>query len=108
MRWKMALGALDGKPVEVTIQRERKKRSLSQNSYYHGVVVKMLADAAGYEPDEMHDALRWEFLRVHGEERLPSVRSTTELSTVEFEDYLSKCRMLGAQVYGVYVPGPGE
>jgi hypothetical protein len=83
----MALGMLEGKESEFTARAKRRKRSLSQNSYYWGIVVAMLAEAAGYSPEEMHDALKFELLRVHGDSRLPTARSTTELTTVEMEDY---------------------
>ncbi len=106
--WKMALGALEGRRFEVTIRRERKKRSLNQNSYYWGIVVAMIAEAAGYEPEEAHEALKWELLRVHDDTRLPTVRSTADLTTVEFEDYMARCRRLGAEVYGIYIPDPNE
>jgi hypothetical protein len=100
---------LEGQDVELTLQKRRKKRSLKQNSYYWPVVVGMIQEAAGYLTDEeAHDALRMHFLQKHEDGQLPTVRSTTELTTVEFEEYLSKCRQLGAEMYGIYIPEPNE
>ena len=69
-----------------------------------------MSDAAGYTPDEMHDALRMEFLRINkgSNPKLPTIRSTTELSTAEMERYLDACRKLAATIYGVYIPEPNE
>lgn len=107
-RWDAQRRFLEGKEVEVTIQRLRKRRSLNQNSYMWGVVYALMAEAAGYTPEEMHDALKIKFLSVHGETALPTVRSTTDLTTTEFEEYLSQCRQLAAEIYGIYVPEPNE
>ena len=100
----------EGKRVTVSVKRETKKRSNNQNRYYWGVVIALLSDAAGYTPDEMHDALRMEFLRINkgSNPKLPTIRSTTELSTAEMERYLDACRRLAATIYGVYIPEPNE
>lgn len=99
----------EGKQVYVTIDKQTKKRSNNQNSYYWGVVIELLREAAGYTPNEMHDALRMEFLRTNkGNCQLPTIRSTTELTTGEMENYLEACRQLGAKTYGLYIPTPSE
>ena len=101
------LNLKDG-PVEVIIRRARAQRSLSQNSYYWGVVIPLLAEYCGYdEPDEMHDALKQRFLSAPIEHGLTRIRSTSHLTTTEFTDYIEKCRKLAAEL-GVYIPDPGE
>lgn len=104
----------DGEPVKITLtlKKFRKQRSNEQNAYYFGVVVEMLADELGYTPEEMHDALKWKFLRKKGV-NIPTVRRTSDLSTVEFEDYLSNIRMWASlppeqEGLGVYIPNPNE
>lgn len=99
---------LAGQEVEVTIGRKRKKRSMNQLRYYWAVPVAIIAEAAGYTPEETHEALKWRFLKVHGESEFPTVRSTSELTTVEFEEYLAKIKQLAAEVYSEYVPDPNE
>lgn len=99
---------LEGKEIELTLRAKPKRRSLNQNRYYWCVVVSMLAMAAGYEPEEMHEALKFRFLRIHEDGPLPAARSTTDLTTKEFEEYAAKCRQLGAEMYGLYVPEPNE
>lgn len=108
-RWETLKTFLEHKEVEITIGRRRKRRSLAQNAYYHGVVVKMIAEAAGYATnEEAHDALRMHFLVKHADRQMPTIRSTAELTTSEFEDYVSKCKQLGAEMFGLYIPDPHE
>lgn len=99
---------LEGSEVEITIGKRRKKRSLAQNAYMWGVVYAMIGEAAGYTPEEAHEALKWRFLRVHDDSPIPTVRSTTELTTVEMEHYLAQCRQLAAELFALYIPDPNE
>ncbi len=102
-----AIRALDGQRFECTLQKERKRKSTKQRGYYWACIVAMIADAAGYTQEEAHEALRWELLKVyHDDSPLPTVRSTEDLDTVETEEYHEKCRILGAQVYGLAIPDP--
>ena len=97
-----------GKEVYITIKRKTKIRSNNQNSYYHGVVVKLIADHIGeFEPEKVHNMLRWMFLR-DKTGNYDTVKSTTDLTTVEMEDYLSKCRMWANIQLGCNIPLPGE
>lgn len=98
--------SLNGKQVSLTLKQHRATRSSNQNRYLHGVVFKMIADAAGYTLDEAKDALKWEFLRVHGEGPLPTVRKTSKLNTAEMTEFIENCRRLGAETYGMDIPDP--
>jgi hypothetical protein len=107
-RWFALKQHLEGKEVEITLQKRRKKRSLNQNSYYWGCVLLHVMEAGGFLTDEeAHDAMRMHFL-VKRDGPLPTVRSTTELTTAEFEEYLEKIRILAAQMWGEYIPLPNE
>ena len=107
-RWETVTKFLEGEEVEITIGRRARKRSLSQNRYMWGVVYAMIAEAAGYTPEEAHEALKWRFLRQHGDGPIPTVRSTADLNTAEMEHYLAQCRQLAAELFGLYVPDPNE
>jgi hypothetical protein len=92
-------------------RKQRSKRSIKENSYYWGVVVEILRDYFGYETyeaEEVHDGLKLKFLRIHEGEALETVRSTTKLSTVEFEDYLEKIRRWASKEHNCYIPLPNE
>ncbi len=69
-----------------------------------------MAEYCGYEPEEMHEALKVRFLLKHGFSNetttLPTIRSTTDLTTAEFSEYVDQCRRLAAEM-GIIVPDPG-
>lgn len=101
---------LEGKPIQITLERMRVKRSNNQNRWYWGCIVKLLAEHCGYETDEMHEALKAKFLRDRENEEvggLPKIRSSASLDTVQFSDYCERCRQLGAEM-GVIIPAPDE
>lgn len=94
-------------PVEVIVRTPRKPRTSPENKYYWGVILKMIADETGATPEDVHQEMRRMFLRAGGE-TIPITKSTTELSTTEFEDYLSKIRMWAANFLNLIIPLPGE
>jgi len=102
--FKQAFKNMVGKRVAVTVERETKHRTLSQQGYYRAVVVPITALGLGYTDDEMHDVFRMQFLSVQKGKYI-TCRSTTELSTVEFAEYVDKCIMLAAE-NGVPIPPP--
>lgn len=99
--------ALAGKPVDVVVKRHRAQRSQKANAYYFGVVVKLLAEHCGYEPDEMHEALAMRFLRIEDCQVTGSPRRkrTPDTDTKEFADYVDACIRFAAEL-GVLVPDP--
>lgn len=94
-------------PVTVTIRRYRPPKSSGQNRYLHGVVIKLLAEHCGYDPEEMRDALKWRFLRTHEGGDLPAVRSVADLDTAEMTEFIEQIRRLAAEL-GCVIPDPGE
>jgi hypothetical protein len=99
-----------GTHVFVTIRKIEKKqiRSIVQNNYYHGVVLKLLSEFTGYEREEMHEALKIKFLTYENVKGLPVTMSTTQLKTHEFEEYLERIRRWASMDLGVYIPMPKE
>lgn len=104
--FKQHIASFEG-AVQLTLKKKKNQRSMRQNSYYWGVVVNILASHFGYEPDEMHEALKFQFLRA-GDVRLPTVRSTAELNTAEFEDLMSRIRRWAAMEFQINIPEPNE
>ena len=97
----------EGKPVVVSVKRKTRDRSNQQNRYYWGVVIKILGDHFGYTDLEMHEALKFEFLRVEEQGKPITCKSTSQLSTVEFEQYLENVKRWAVQEYHTYIPDPG-
>ena len=103
----MLLAGLEGKRIELIVRKETTVRSSQQNKFYWSVVVEILGNHFGYEPEEMHEALKFKFLQQHGG-TLPTVKSTTKLSTMEFADYIDKIMRWAASDYQIYIPNAGE
>ena len=110
------LQSLSG-PVEIIIRKERKDRSDLQNRYFHGCVCPIIADKL-YElglisaPDPViaKEILKAKFLKsfvdVKGDQ-IEYVHPTHLLSTADFEQFMTDCRMWGDFI-GCYVPSPNE
>lgn len=107
---KTHLLALRGKTVEVTIMQKRNHRTLSQNAYYRGVVLPVIAEHCGYSGKSELDSLHARFAEMF----LPKVgmlqirKSTSDLDTREMTDFIENIRRYAAEELGVYVPSPGE
>jgi len=102
---------LEGQEVSVTIEKYRNKRSINQNNYYWGVVVKLISEETGYSLHETHDILRGKFLgktKKIGTETIHYSRSSASLNTKEMEQYLSDIREWASIILNCYVPEPNE
>lgn len=103
------------KPVRysLSIKQWRKRRSVSQNKFYWGVVLDILSKETGFFPDELHDILKKKFnpkvkvLRQTGEEFLIG-GTTTEMETLEFENYLESIRTWALTDLDIFIPLPNE
>jgi len=91
----------------VTIEKEKSKRSLDQNSYLWGVVYKTISDYNGDTVNDLHAyfkrvCLPPEFKKVMGKEfKVPA--STTELSKADFGNYIERIRAEVAPM-GIIIP----
>ncbi len=93
-----------------------KGRSGCQNRYYWGVVIDLLSEHTGFDREEMHEVLKHKFLRktvwIHKkggiEEQSIITKSTTGLTTKQFEEYLSGIRQWASADLGVFLPEPNE
>lgn len=106
-QWAGYLFTLEGRYVHVTIKKRQKKRSNPQNAFYWGVVIHLLCETTGYGDNEMHFALKMMFL-LDRSRKIPTVKSTAVLTTVEFEEYLEKIRVWSAQELNCIIPLPNE
>jgi hypothetical protein len=91
----------------VVIRKQERQRSNNQNKYYWSVVVGMISAETGLTPDETHEALKMKFLPKH-HDLLPTVKSTTRLSTIEFQAYLAEITMWAAEFLGLVFPDPDQ
>lgn len=106
-----------GKDVVIEIERKAKSRSLKQNNYYHGVVVQEVRIGflnVGYDmkANEVHHFLKQKFNIVQvpgvGGEVIEVPGSTTEMTTVQFMEYVERIARWAAEYLGVVIPAPNE
>lgn len=94
--------------VEIIVRRPRKQRSKQENSYYWAVIIKIVSKETGALPEDVHYEFKRRFLRIGGTDLFPVLKSTTELTTLEAEDFYSQCRMFAASELGIQIPLPNE
>ena len=103
------LARMEGKVVEVVVGPWKKARTDAQNAYYFGVVIGLLSEETGYTQDEMHESMKMMFLRVPGEGKRPDrVRSTKDLTTAEFSEYIENIKRWASMKMNVYIPDAGD
>jgi hypothetical protein len=99
----MDMKALEGLKLSIRIKRFYKTRSTKQNAFYWSNFIPSQIDCfverfgERYRADQMHE---WNKLNFFGEERVNELTgemirlpaSTSDQSTVEFEEALEKCR----------------
>jgi hypothetical protein len=105
-RFKQDLKKLKDGHYNITIKKQERTRSGQQNRYYFGVVLKTIADDTGDDIDSLHTYFKYNFLRERGK-KFPKMRSTTELSTLEFSDYIEKISKFVAERLSIHIP-PAE
>lgn len=106
------LRRLAGKAVEVTIRRERTKRSIDQNSYIHGVPVTILADHFGYTIPEMKlvlmgECFGWKPDAISGRE-IPAKPSTSDMTVEDCSYFIDWIIPWALTNHGVSIPLPSE
>ena len=92
------------------ISKQEKSRSQMQNRYYW-FLLSILEDDTGTTKEDLHIYFRSKFLGttkdINGEV-VEYTKSTTELSTIEMEDYLQKIRVFASSELGCFLPLPNE
>ena len=90
--------------------------SLPQYKYYFGVIVDLISEHTGYTKKEVDYMLKDEFwfdiLHVNTKSGIKEkrvIKSKTEMSTVEAEEFYSNCRRWASQLEpSCYIPEPNE
>ena len=95
-RFRPYLASFENKRIELILRERSEGRSDQQNAYYHGVVVKMISDKTGHDPEEAHQKLKEHF----------KVTTTTKMKTAEFQEYIEKCRRFAAEFLELNIPDP--
>lgn len=109
-RWIQTLK--NGTHVDCTIRKHHSKRSNEQNRYYWGVVIAILSEHFGYDPEEMHEEMKLMFNPIPS--KIDPSRtiggSTTKMDTVEFfsdeQSYVERICRWAAEQHEVFIPPP--
>ena len=101
------LYSLNDKEVQIVIKPFGKNRSLPQNKFMWGVCYQLISEATGYTREEIHDSMRMMFLRDESRE-IPTLKSTTSLTTVEMNEYWAKIQQFAAEKLGLIIPDPNQ
>lgn len=96
---------LNGKYAILELKNFYKKRSDNQNQYYWGVVLDLISEDTGNDPEDLHTTFKSMFL-VDRTGKIPVVKSTTKLTTVEFNEYIDKVVLFASQELNLEIPEP--
>lgn len=104
--WRALAG--DGKPLSVTVQEHKEKRSSDQNRRYWAILNEIAAGAwiggRRYGADAWHEFFK---ARLIGLEEVPDGRSvgisTTTLSVSDFAEYMTKVEAYAVEELGIEV-----
>jgi len=89
-----------------------KARSIPQNRYYWGVVIKMLSELTGYEPEILHEYLCGKFIgeksRSVFDELIMIRQKSSSLTASEFNEFIEKVRFWAFDKFGSQcdIPNP--
>ena len=92
----------DGNYV-VSVEKEKKIRSIQQSRFYWGIFLPHISRESGYTVEELHDMFKESFLPREKKDsksikkklpmnRRPEYKTTTSLDTIEWEEYIQKIR----------------
>lgn len=111
-------GLQQDKEYTIVIRVKRKPRSNGQNKYYWGIVVPQVLRGlkeAGFNvfsKDDAHDIIKFKFLKVNLEndsgEFVESFKSTKEMSTSEFKEFIEHLQIWASEYLNQYIPSPNE
>ena len=111
----LTIGALDlAKPWRVTIERESKRRTLSQNALlwkWIDEVVRHVVEHTGHDKDEIHEFFKAKFLtprRVAMGGDAVLYYTTKPLSTIEMAAYMEKIYAWATTELGLFLPVPED
>lgn len=113
-----AVNVFESQEVTLTIEKYVRKRSNSQNAFYWAVVIPSVTKSIIETGNEWTDSdshlmmrslfLKKSFLLNSEGEFLDKIGSTTELSTAQWEDYITKIRAWSSTVLNTIIPMPNE
>jgi hypothetical protein len=107
-QFKDYLLTLNGKRVELTVQKLKQKRSNQQNRWYWGCILKLISEHTGDDPQDLHEALKAHLSPKHIVGSVVVASGTRYLDTIDFGQYCEKVRRWAAEELNINIPDPNE
>jgi hypothetical protein len=102
------LASLEGKRIELIVRKETTTRSNQQNKYMWGVVYAIISEQTGYDPEQVHDAMKVKFASKHLDNGLVITERTSKMDTARMTQYIDDIKRWAAEFLGLYIPDAGE
>lgn len=97
----------EGQSITVYIVDSKPVRTIPQNKYYWGIVVKYIAEYLGYDSNEVHEILKYKFYYKDYNTKEGVIRvgqSTSSMNKQEFTVYIDSIREWANDTLNVYIP----
>jgi hypothetical protein len=99
--------SLEGKRVEVSLEKQRRKRSNNQNAYYW-LILEMISKETGQDALDLHQAFKMKFSKHITLRGLVIPQSTKTKDTGEFTEYLEQVRQWAGEFLNMTIPDPQQ
>jgi hypothetical protein len=114
-----AIKSFENTDVILILEKPKKKRSSPQNRYYHGLLVPLMQQGSKdlfgevWSMTKAHEHLKNKFLfhesvNQKTGEIIQTPKSTTELTTTEWEIYMTEIRIYLLENFDIEAPEPNE
>lgn len=104
------LASLTG-DVVVAVGKHRKPRSIDQNGWYWGCILKLMSEVTGHTEKELHEAMKQRFnckAITVGKQVVPIPGTTSDMNTMEFSEYCERVRAFAAAELNLVIPDPDK
>ena len=101
------LHSLEGRRVEVSVEKFRRKRTNDQNRYYW-FILDLISKETGQDPLSLHEAFKFRFSGKITLKGLVIPQSTKTRDTVEFTAYIESIRMWAREFLNMNIPDPNQ
>lgn len=88
-----------------SVKKRQRMRSSEQNKLYWNLLT-VIETETGQEKEDWHEHFKAQYLTDHAG-KYPRIKSTTELTTIEFMEYITKLARDAAE-FGINLPMPDD
>lgn len=100
------LHSLNGKRVNVSVEKQTRRRSNDQNEWYWGVILKLISEHTGQDPQSLHVAFKYKFSEKITLNGLVIPQSTRTRDTISFSEYCESIRQWAREFLNLDIPDP--